>query len=36
MKEFTELLENFWFVKDNDSTAYFRIRRAIDDGVMNL
>ena len=31
MKEFTELLENFWFVKENDSTDYFRIRRAIDD-----
>ena len=31
MKEFTELLEHFWFVKDNDSTDYFRIRRAIDD-----
>ncbi len=31
MTEFTELLENFWFLRENDSGEYFRIRRAADD-----
>ena len=30
MNELTELLENFWFVHQNDAGEYFRMKRALD------
>lgn len=34
MNEFTELLENFWIVRDKDSESYFRIKRAVNNTKM--
>ncbi len=31
MNEFTDLLEQFWFIRESDSSEYFRIKRAVDE-----
>ena len=34
MNEFTQLLENFWIVREKDSESYFRIKRAVNNTKM--
>ena len=33
MNEFVELLDNFWIVRDENPTDYFRIKRSIDNSM---
>ena len=36
MKEITQLLEEFWIVKDKNTTDYYRIKRSIDNQMKNF
>lgn len=36
MNEFVELLDNFWIVKDENTTDYFRIKRAVDNSMKHF
>ncbi|MCR5817055.1 MAG: TIGR02678 family protein [Ruminococcus sp.] len=33
MEEFTELLDSFWIVRDNDSSDYYKVKRSIDSNM---